>query len=1636
MHKLRTRVQYTYTRFYTLTMVTIVRKFKYAVSAPMAGRTEPSLRTYAKVQAATPSKVLEKFSDLSLKNGTKKDKKKFLSLTSTDKRQWRESIQRALASCKSRQHRRVIETGRKPKGRSAIQLARAQKFEMNFFVDHLDDSPVERQSGALGIAAAVTAGVAALATRRAAKGVARAADKSCDLLDALKAELLKMRERLAEMGGAFANMILACVVLWLLINHGASQALAGGILAFGTVHFPMLSGLFSRVAKQSCEVVHQDGLSSTIADVTTIMTTLWLPNNKGASVVAGEFMKRVSHFPRASEGLEKFVEKVVKVFEQFVNFILNRGDDDKFTFSRQESLYDLWRKKVAGMLKEFAAGTDMPIERLKAAREMVVEGHGFLQIMATQESKKDLLFWIEKLRLALQPHQGALTASTNVRPMPWCIMIAGPSGIGKSTMLRLVGACILLLSGECKASEVLSHMWQKGTTEYWNGYIGQKCLVMDDCFQVKPQQGDSDSEAMQMIRAIGNWSYPLNFADVESKGRFYLDTPLIIGTTNCRNIAAEWAPYITCPEALVRRFQGAYWAELTDAFKKENGTGLDYDMFTRAMEQVAEKLAAMASTGSAITPQDVLNALPLDAWTLRTHTFNSSEIRGEQVTLRSAIELAAREIRSRREANNREVGNLQDVLGILETALEAQSGVNVESNAEEPRGGFTERVPSESESEIEVIDKKLNDNGWRKGLSEAAGWVKGAILEINRLLWKATKLLPGSKNAVVSSFYGIAMRVLLFRFLITSVTGIVRVLWGVIQALMGMFGVKEPQPLVEDADYQSNAPPPKSDTLPLKKWHMPRVGDEESEAEAQVGLPPNEQVHKIVYANTLKVMVQQMNSLTGEYDEEHEPLGQFIGLGADVYLFPRHFLSSLSEINGMSKMHFTDVRDGTTCSMEVERFLNGHIIKRRTADIAAVAMGPTFPLKPKRRICHLFLTEKEIYNVLRSKRVGVRLDVCNMEKDKRTGKYAAQKITHVSDTVEAVDICVDGRRERGLVRYNAPTVKGDCGAPLSLCENRTYGARCVMGFHVAGRDSKLIRQGFSQIVSQEMAWFVFNAMRSWDEEATRDEATVMVLDDDEHASAARETGLVAGSMQYLGKLADPVSMGTKTSIKPTPLQEAQVFGPAPSAPAVLETVYRDGVRIIPMVRALEAYQTEVVDADPKELEPIVDLAMQKFTSATKDHCRDVLTFEEALQPPPGWALKPLNRKSSPGVKYRHYVSPSLPGKTWCLGPDGPIDFTRKGLEPIRRDVEDIIAKAKLGIRKFHLFGDFLKDELRTLKKVAEVATRAISSAPMDYTIAVRMYFGAFLAAMLSTYVANGMAPGINFYREWYMIAESLLHIGDKVFDGDFSRFDSSEQPWVHCAILRYINQWYAKSPDWKEEDDRVRAILWLDLIHSRHLSGTGNKLDTVVQWNKSLPSGHPLTTMVNSCYSLVTLTGCYVKATGDYVDMWKHVYIITFGDDNLVSVSDAVAEVFNQVTVAKFMKELFNLTYTSGRKDAELEPYTTIDKVTFLKRTFVIDDDKQGKLIDNVPNVGWVAPLALDSFLFEPYWYKNQRDMQGDLEQRIAHCLCELCLHPPEVWDEYFPKLQRWCDENGIELPFSNRFATRVHVKTRLELWF
>jgi hypothetical protein len=239
-------------------------------------------------------------------------------------------------------------------------------------------------------------------------------------------------------------------------------------------------------------------------------------------------------------------------------------------------------------------------------------------------------------------------------------------------------------------------------------------------------------------------------------------------------------------------------------------------------------------------------------------------------------------------------------------------------------------------------------------------------------------------------------------------------------------------------------------------------------------------------------------------------------------------------------------------------------------------------------------------------------------------------------------------------------------------------------------------------------------------------------------------------------------------------------------------------------------------------------------------------------------------------------------------------------------------------------------------------------------------------------------------------------------------------PYIHWLIFDIIDEFYS------DGNSTIRRILWMDLINSYHIAG-----DVLYAWRSSLPSGHPLTSIVNSMYNHIAMAYCYhriaYEANGEIFKraFYHDVYLIVMGDDNLFAVSD-YATWFTERSISNAMKHI-GLKYTSDTKDGTFFTLRQFKDVTFLKRSF--------KWM-NVPFIGrpqFYAPLDLDSIMEIPMWYREGELTEAYLvEVNIRTVLLELALHGREVYDKYnrptWRAYRQFCEDRGIEAywPFAS----------------
>lgn len=582
---------------------------------------------------------------------------------------------------------------------------------------------------------------------------------------------------------------------------------------------------------------------------------------------------------------------------------------------------------------------------------------------------------------------------------------------------------------------------------------------------------------------------------------------------------------------------------------------------------------------------------------------------------------------------------------------------------------------------------------------------------------------------------------------------------------------------------------------------------------------------------------------------------------------------------------------------------------------------------------------------------------------------------HLDDTEQVVT--------RGYI-YPRSFKTGDCGAAVYLSNDKKVEQCPLVGIHIGGRKG----EGVCNLISREA---VEDACRFFD-------APESVLEDTPYAGVITPQSGCSPfpDMPVIYTANTPYNVNMRTT-----LQESEVWGAwgdfGKSSPNFMPFVKSDGTIVVPTEKALAPYASPVFEQDPLEIREAMYSALQPLAELTLDHPRDIVSFREAVVGIPG-RFKGIPRGTAIGGQYALLGQKN---KKKTFGSEEWLLDTPEALE-VEKNVKQLIDNARKGIRQPHLYIEFNKDEaLATNKVIEDGKIRLISACPLDLMIATREYFINFTAAVLDTRIDNHIAAGINPMAEWDKLSRRLRSRGFGCVAGDYSRFDASEQPQLLEEIVHYINDWYNDGPD----NARVRRVLWLEVLNSLHLSGFGSSRSHVVMWAKSLPSGHPLTTIINSIYNLTLFSMAWNRLAppGLRNKLHDYTYLVVLGDDNIQNISAHVHDWWNQHTITEAMTGL-HMKYTDESKSSGvLLPVRPLTQCTFCKRSFL-------KTLD-----GYVGPLDLSSALFAPYVYrKSAVSPRQILEDTIEGALGELSLHPAAVWDRYKPLIVSKCAEIGL----------------------
>jgi hypothetical protein len=428
----------------------------------------------------------------------------------------------------------------------------------------------------------------------------------------------------------------------------------------------------------------------------------------------------------------------------------------------------------------------------------------------------------------------------------------------------------------------------------------------------------------------------------------------------------------------------------------------------------------------------------------------------------------------------------------------------------------------------------------------------------------------------------------------------------------------------------------------------------------------------------------------------------------------------------------------------------------------------------------------------------------------------------------------------------------------------------------------------------------------------------------------------------------------------------------------------DGKTIDPMYEGLKKGGDIPPFLDEKKLAAAInDVERVVNSNIAPEHAR-VLTDMEAVTGYEGDEfVGPINRKSSPGFPWVRDKQ-GKPGKTKWLGSD---EYT---LDPeLKKRMGEIVERALDNERTPAIWSDTLKDERRPFAKVRAGKTRVFSAGPIDYTLVFRKYFLGFAAHCAKNRIDNEISIGTNVYSyDWTKTAKRLTSKGWKVIAGDFKNFDGTLLLHILADVVEIINAFY----DDGEENAQIRRVLWKEVVNSIHITD-----DNIYFWTHGQPSGCPITAILNSLFNSISMRYVWLVVVPKELQTMKafneHVAMVSYGDDNCVNISDAVIEVFNQITIAEGYATI-GMTYTDEAKTGEMIPYRSISEIAYLKRTFTYNAEERQ----------YIAPLELGVVLEMINWIRSDFDQEEATTENMQTSAFELTLHGREVFEHWIGK--------------------------------
>jgi hypothetical protein len=269
-------------------------------------------------------------------------------------------------------------------------------------------------------------------------------------------------------------------------------------------------------------------------------------------------------------------------------------------------------------------------------------------------------------------------------------------------------------------------------------------------------------------------------------------------------------------------------------------------------------------------------------------------------------------------------------------------------------------------------------------------------------------------------------------------------------------------------------------------------------------------------------------------------------------------------------------------------------------------------------------------------------------------------------------------------------------------------------------------------------------------------------------------------------------------------------------------------------------------------------------------------------------------------------------------------------ETITAEIERCHDCYKRGERAYTIAKACKKDEILTKDKC-----RIFYGNPIALTWLIRKYYLPILRVMQMNPLESECAVGINSHGpEWQQFHDHVHTFGaDRLIGGDYGKYDQKLPSQLIFASLRIMID-FARECDYTEEDLAIMEAMTGDIVFAL-IAFNG---DLVGLTEGTHISGNSLTVVINGICGSLNLRAYFYSQNPSTMSFRQYVKLMTYGDDNIGSVHKSITN-FTIKGISEFLAG-YGQVYTMPDKESELIDFLPPEDLEFLKRESTFCPDK------------------------------------------------------------------------------------------------